>query len=84
MIKTDFWDEGGKHIPGGFRAQKEGLFHSPRVKHAVCEDMSALMISHELHFIYGEKGKAFFDGHGFNGADVKPSFGRDDFFFAGN
>ena len=84
MVKSNFRHEGFEDIAGRFRAEKQRFFHPPRIKHAVCENMPAFMISHELHFVYGQKGKALFDGHGFDGADIEPRFGRNDFLLARN
>jgi len=46
--------------------------------------MPALIIGHELNFVNCDKGKALFQRHSFDGADVILRISRQDFFFARN
>jgi len=84
VVKADFRDEGLEDITRRFRAHKQRFLHPARIENPVRKNMPALMIGHELHFVDGQKGKAFFDRHGFDGADIKPRLGRNDFLFTRN
>ena len=65
-------DELADHPCHGAGAQQHGLLGPAGAQKPVGEDMAALMIGRQLHFVDSDKGNALLHRHGFGCTDEVP------------
>jgi hypothetical protein len=81
-VKLNIGDEGAQDVACRFRAEEQRFLITAHIQYAVRENMTPLMVCHQLNFINGDKGEFFLGGHRLNRADVIARTGWNDFLFA--